>query len=148
MKALNTFRTNLTDPMSMLLSKIWVFLSLNYILCDLLSNMEKSVLRMLLDGNIGGVPMTEGMLLFAGVSLEIPFLMVLLSTILPHKANRVANGVAASLMIIYQLGSFLFGSDVTLHYIFFSTIELLANASILLLALRWKQAVKVVRYAV
>jgi hypothetical protein len=148
MKALNTFRTNLNDPMSMLLSKIWVFLSLNYILCDLLSNMEKSVLRMLLDGNIGGVPMSEGMLLFAGVSLEIPFLMVLLSSILPHKANRLANGAAASLMILYQLGSFLFGSDVTLHYIFFSTIELLANASILLLVFRWKQAVKAVRYAV
>ena len=134
--------------MSMLLSKIWVFLSLNYILCDLLSNMEKSVLRMLLDGNVGGVPMTEGMLLFAGVSLEIPFLMVLLSTILPYKSNRIANAAAASLMIIYQLGSFLFGSDVTLHYIFFSTIELLANAAILLLALRWKQVAKVVKYAV
>ncbi|HSP47313.1 MAG TPA: DUF6326 family protein [Clostridiaceae bacterium] len=148
MKALNTFRTNLNDPMSMLLSKIWVFLSLNYILCDLLSNMEKSVLRMLLDGNVGGVPMTEGMLLFAGVSLEIPFLMVLLSTILPYKSNRIANAAAAILMIIYQLGSFLFGSDVTLHYIFFSTIELLANAAILLLALKWKQVAKVVKYAV
>lgn len=142
MKALRTIRTNLNDPMSMLFSKIWLFLSLNYILCDLLSNMEKSVLRMLLEGNVGGVPMTEGMLLFAGVSLEIPFLMVLLSTILPAKANRIANVSAASLMIVYQFGSFLFGSDITLHYIFFSTVEVLANAAILLLALKWKLAVK------
>lgn len=142
MKALNTIRYNLSDPMSMLLSKIWIFLSLNYIFCDLLSNMEKSVLRMLLEGNVGGVPMTEGMLLFAGVSLEIPFLMVLLSTILPSKANRIANAAAASLMIVYQFGSLFFGSDITLHYIFFSTVEVLANASILLLALKWKLAVK------
>ena len=78
LNSFNTIKTNLNDPMSMFLSKIWVFLSLNYILCDLLSNMEMSVLQMLLKGNVGGVPMTEGMLLFAGISLEIPFLMVVL----------------------------------------------------------------------
>lgn len=147
MKALNTIRSNQNDPMSKLLSKMWVFLSLNYILCDLLSNMERSVLRMLLEGNVGGVPMTEEMLLFAGVSLEIPFLMVLLSTILPYKVNRITNVVAAGLMIVYQLGSFFFGSDVTLHYVFFSSVEILANAAILLIALKWKQSVKEEKYA-
>ena len=147
MKALNTIRSVQNDPMSKLLSKMWVFLSLNYMLCDLLSNMEMSVLKMLLEGNVGGVPMTEGILLFAEVSLEIPFLMVLLSTILPYKANRITNVVAASFMIMYQLGSFFFGSEVTLHYVFFSSVEILANAAILLIALKWKQAVKEKKYA-
>lgn len=142
MKAFNTIRTNQNNPIPMLLSKIWVVLSLNYVLCDLLSNMEMSVLRMLLEGNVGGVPMTEGMLLFAGISLEIPFLMVLLSTMLPYKANRITNIVAASFMIVYQLGSFFFGSEVTLHYVFFSSVEILANAAILLIVLKWKQSVK------
>lgn len=145
MKVLKTIRSNQNDPVSILLSKIWVFLSLNYILCDLLSNMEKSVLRMLLEGNVGGVPMTEGMLLFAGVSLEIPILMILLSTILPYKTNRIINVVAALLMIVYQLGSFFFGSDVTLHYTFFSAVEILANSSIFILALKWKQSVNAER---
>jgi len=125
---------------------MWKLL-LQLTLCDLLSNMEMSVLKMLLEGNVGGVPMTEGMLLFAGVSLEIPFLMILLSTILPYKDNRITNAAAAILMIVYQLGSFFFGSDVTLHYAFFSTVEVLANAAILLLALRWKRAVKEEKYA-
>ena len=147
MKAQNTIRSIQNHPMSKLLSKMWVFLSLNYILCDLLSNMEMSVLKMLLEGNVGGVAMTEEMLLFAGVSLEIPFLMVLLSTILPYKANRITNVVAASFMIIYQLGSFFFGSEVTLHYVFFSSVEILANAAILLIALKWKQSVKEENYA-
>jgi hypothetical protein len=139
MKALQIIRSNLNDPVSVFLSKLWVFLSLNYILCDLLSNMEMSVLQMLLNGNIGGVPMTEGMLLFAGISLEIPILMVLLSAILPYKVNRKTNAAAAILMIIYQLGSFFFGSSITLHYSFFSAIEILGNAAILVLALKWKQ---------
>ena len=123
----------------MLLSKVWVFLSLNYILSDLLSNMEMSVIRGLFEGNIAGVPMTQAFLLLAGVSLEIPILMVVLSTILPYKANRIMNIGAGILMIIYQLGSFFVGSDITLHYMFFSVLEIFGNASIVVLAFRWKR---------
>lgn len=129
--------TNIQLPM--LLSKLWIFLSLNYILSDLLSNMEMSVLRGLLEGNIGGIPMTQGFLLLAGISLEIPFMMVVLSVVLPYKANRLTNIGAASLMIIYQLASFFIGSETTLHYIFFSMIEILGNFLILVLAVRWKK---------
>ena len=122
-----------------LLSILWVFLSLNYILCDLLSNMEMSVIRGLVDGNIAGIPMTQGFLLLAGISLEIPFLMVVLSAVLPYRANRRTNIGAAILMIMYQLTSFFIGSDITLHYIFFSVMEILGNIVILVLAVKWKR---------
>jgi len=141
MKLQSTLRANLNDPVPMLMSKIWVFLSLSYIFCDVLSNMEMSVLRMLLEGNIAGIPMTEGFLLIAGISLQIPFLMVLLATILPFKANRIMNMAAASLMIIYQVVSFFLGSGITLHYVYFSAVEILGNAAIIVLALRWKKVV-------
>ncbi len=123
----------------MLISKLWVFLSLNYILCDLISNMEMSALRGLLEGNIAGIPMTQEFLLFAGLSLEIPFLMVVLSAVLPYRANRIINIGAAILMIIYQIGSFFVGSDATLHYIFFSVMEILGNVAIVILAAKWKR---------
>jgi hypothetical protein len=126
-------------PAPLLLSKLWVFLSLNYILCDLLSNMEMTVIRGLLDGNIAGIPMTQPFLLLAGISLEIPFLMVVLSAILPYKLNRRINIGAAVLMILYQLASFSVESDITQHYIFFSTTEILGNIVILVLAVRWKR---------
>ena len=125
--------------MPMLLSKLWIFLSLNYILSDLLSNMEMSVIRGLLEGNIGGIPMTQGFLLLAGISLEIPFIMIVLSVVLAYKTNRRINIGAATLMIIYQLASFFIGSDITLHYMFFSTVEILANLLILVLAIKWKK---------
>ncbi len=123
----------------MLLSCLWVFLSLNYILCDLLSNMEMTVIRGLFEGNIAGIPMTQGFLLLAGISLEIPFLMVVLSAVLPFRANRRINIGVAILMIMYQLVSFFVGSDITLHYIFFSVMEILGNIVILVLAVRWKR---------
>lgn len=121
-----------------LISTIWIFLSLNYIFCDVLSNMEASALNQLITGTIEGIKLTEGFLLFAGISLEIPFAMVLLSRILPFKPNKVLNIVFPILMIIYQLGSFAVGSGATLHYIFFSAIEVAGNFAILMLAIRWK----------
>jgi len=102
-------------------------------------------LKGLLEGNIAGIPMTQGFLLLAGISLEIPFLMVVLSAALPYKANRIMNIGAALLMIMYQLASFTMGSAVTLHYMFFSGVEILGNAVILMIALRWphwRQAVQ------
>ena len=127
----------LVEHLPMLLSKLWVFLSLCYIFCDVLSNMEMTSIRSLMEGNIAGIPMTEGFLLLAGISLVIPFLMVVLSVILPYRVNRPLNMGAAILMILYQAASFFAGSDSTLHYIFFSSIEILGNGVILLLAYRW-----------
>jgi hypothetical protein len=42
-------------------------------------------------------------------------------------------------MILYQLASFFAGSDITLHYIFFSAVEILGNIAIMVLAVRWKR---------
>lgn len=122
-----------------LLPLLWVFLSLNYILCDLLSNMEAGTLRGLLEGSAGGFPVTEAFLLFAGVTLEIPVLMALLSAVLPVRANKILNVCAAALLIVYQLGSFTVGSGTTLHYAFFSAIEILGNAAVIILVLRRKR---------
>ncbi len=133
------FQETQKDQMSVIISKLWVFLSLNYILCDLLTNMEMSVIRALYQGNIAGIPMTEEFLLFAGISLEIPLIMVMLSTVLPYTANRRINIGAAILMIIYQLVSFFFGSDTTLHYMFFSAVEIFGNILIVALAIKWKR---------
>lgn len=130
---------NKGNRLPMLLSKLWIFLSLNYIWCDLFTNMEQSVLKGLLEGNIGGIPLTQGFLLLAGISMEIPILMAVLSAVLPHKANRMLNIGAAVLMILYQAASFFVGSDNTMHYIFFSAAEIIGNVVILLLAARWKR---------
>ncbi len=119
-----------------LLSSLWVFMSLNYILCDALTNMESSVLKGLIDGNAGGIEMNQGFLLAAGISLEIPFLMVVLAKVLPGKANKIVNIITAILMAVYQAGSFFAGSAPSLHYIFFSVIEVLG--CVLIACLAWK----------
>lgn len=139
MKLQNSLEANLHQPIPMLMSRLWVFLSLNYIYCDVLNTSAPGVLQGLLDGKMGGMDVSQGLLLFAGISLSIPFVMVLLSTILPYRTNRITNIAAPVLMIVYQLVSFCFGTETTLHYVFFSVVEILGNAVILALALRWKK---------
>lgn len=120
-------------------SVLWTFLSVNYILCDVLSNMEASVLKGLLAGNTAGIEMNQGFLLVAAISLEIPFVMIVLSKVLKFRANKIMNISAGLLMAIYQIGSFFVGSAPSLHYIFFSAIELACNLFIVYYALKWSQ---------
>lgn len=131
--------TNNTNQLNRktLLSILWTFLSVNYIMCDVLSNMETPVLQQLIKGQVAGIELTQKFLLFAAISLEIPFIMIVLSRVLPFKINKISNVIASALMIIYQLGSFFVGTGSSLHYIFFSTIEIVGNGVIFLLALKW-----------
>ncbi len=120
-----------------ILSTLWIFLSLNYILCDVLSNMESSVLKGLIGGNVAGIQMNQGFLLAAGISLEIPFIMIVLSKVLSFKANKITNITAGILMALYQICSFFMGTAPSLHYIFFSVIEILCNLIIVFYAFKW-----------
>ncbi len=120
-----------------ILSTLWIFLSVNYILCDVLSNMESSVLKGLIAGTTAGIEMNQGFLLAAGISLEIPFIMIVLSKVLRYKANRITNIATGILMAIYQVGSFFFGTAPSLHYIFFSIIVFVCNIFIACYAWKW-----------
>jgi hypothetical protein len=93
-------------------------------MCDVLSNMESPILQQLIRGQVAGMELTQGFLLFAAISLEIPFIMIVLSRVLPFKINRILNIAASSLLIIYQIGSFFTGTESSLHYFFFSAIIL------------------------
>ncbi|HYE10269.1 MAG TPA: DUF6326 family protein [Patescibacteria group bacterium] len=131
------FVSDTTQERRTLLSLIWIFLSVNYILCDVLSNMEASVLQQMMKGQIAGMELTQGFLLFAAITLEIPFIMIVLSRMLPFRVNKILNIIAGSMMIIYQLSSYHMGTLPSLHYIFFSVVEILGNVIILVLALKW-----------
>lgn len=134
---MKTYVGNSATERRSLLSVLWVFLSVNYIMCDVLSNMEATALQQMIRGQIAGMDLTQGFLLLAAISLEIPFVMIVLSRILPFKINKAFNIAASSMMILYQSGAFFLGTLPSLHYIFFSLIEIIGNAVILLITLKW-----------
>ncbi len=76
----------------------------------------------------------------AGVLVEIPIVMVLLSHVLHYQENRWANIVAGITMTAVQLGS-LFARTPALYYLFFSVIEIASTAVIVWHAWNWQTAI-------
>ena len=119
------------------LSTLWIFATLNYLYCDVVTLMDSRQLKGFLAGNVGGLDVSQAFLLAAGALVEIPIAMVLLSRILDGRSNRWANVVAGAVMTAVQLAS-LFAKTPAPYYVFFSAFEIGATAAIVWLAWRWR----------
>jgi len=121
-----------------LLIILWVFYSVNFIFCDVLSALEPGVLAEEMSGYAAGgtVKLTYGFVLGTAIMFEIPFLMIVLSWILKYRANRWANIIAGALFVVAQIGS-LFAGAPSPAYIFYSTIEIAGLLLIVWNAWKW-----------
>lgn len=118
---------------------LWVFVTLNYLYCDVVTLMDATLLKGFLAGSVNGFNISQGFLLASAVLVEIPIAMVLLTRLLPQAANRWANLVAGSAMTLVQAATLAFKSP-TLYYTFFSVIEIATTAVIIWYAWRWTVA--------
>ena len=125
------------DRMRTNLSALWLFATVNYLYCDVVTLMDPNMLKGFLAGNVGGVQVSQGFLLAAGVLVEIPMAMILLARFLGPRTNRWANIAAGSLMTAVQLAS-LFTKAPAPYYAFFSAVEIATTATIVWLA--WRTA--------
>jgi hypothetical protein len=136
-KGLSIGTTGAEARRRMLLSTTWIFVSLNYIFCDVLSLMESGFLKDLMaGGESSGLSITQPFLLASALLMELPFSMVLLSRALPLGAARWANVCVGLAMAAVQVLSFGMGSAPTLHYFFFSVVEVAAD--LFIAAYAWK----------
>ncbi|MEO5919571.1 MAG: DUF6326 family protein [Pseudolysinimonas sp.] len=122
-----------------LLSTLWIFVSLNYIYCDVLGLHDPVALQSVLDGGAEGVPLTPGFLLASSVLVEIPLAMVVVTRIARRPLSRVASIVTAAFMVLVQVATLFIGVP-SLSYAFFSAIEIATLAAIGLVAIRWSGA--------
>lgn len=129
-----------------ILSTLWIFVTLNYLYCDVLSLMSPEMLNSLITtGGAGGIKMNEPTLLAAAILLEIPILLVLLSRILKYKANRMANIIGGSIKTLVMAGTLFMGAS--LHYIFFAIIEIATTSYIVWFAWTWTESESAARGA-
>ena len=129
-----------TDEMidrKVILSTLWIFVTVNYIFCDVLTLMNPEELKQIMTGAVGSLQITQEFLLGAAILMEIPFAMIILSRVLQHKANRWANIIAGAILTSGQFLSLFVGTPPTLHYIFFSTIEIACTLFIVWYAWKW-----------
>lgn len=114
-------------------STLWIFVLLNMIFADIFSFMHPGALEQLMTGNAEQIQITPEFLLAAAILTEIPIAMVLLSRVLGHRSNRIANIVAGLTTIVYVIG----GGSATPTYIFFASIEVAATLFIIWYAWSW-----------
>jgi len=121
-----------------ILSTLWIFLTANYIYCDVLSHMQPAVIKELITGTIGSIQVTQGFLLTAAIMMEIPFAMIVLSRVFKYRACRWANIAAGAIMAAIQVGTMGMGTPPTLHYLFYSAIEIACTLFIVWYAWKWR----------
>lgn len=134
------------ERMKSYLSTLWIFATVNYLYCDVLSLMNPPMLKGYLAGSVNGIEVTPGFLLAAGVLVEIPMAMILVSRVAGQRSNRWANLIAGAFMTVVQLITVFVGPP-ALYYVFFSVIEIGTTAAIVWLAWRWGVSVPSQRFA-
>lgn len=119
-------------------SSLWLFAILNYLYCDLLGLMYSEDLKGFLDGKVGGLVIDQQFLLNAAILMTVPMASVLISRIAPHRFARIESIVAAVVMTLVQVATLFIGAA-TLHYLYFSVIEVATTIAIVWVAVRsWK----------
>jgi hypothetical protein len=119
-------------------SSLWLFAILNYLYCDLLGLMYPEDLQGFLNGKVGGLVIDQQFLLNAAILMTVPMASVLISRIAAHRFARIESIVAAVVMTLVQVTTLFIGTA-TLHYLYFSAIEVATTIAIVWVAVRsWK----------
>ena len=123
----NIKTTVIQDPKARL-SALWLFAMLTYTYGDVVTLMDPL--------KHGSIKLTEGFLLGASIYMMIPISMVLFSRLLNYHASRWTSIIAGTIMTI-SLTLTLFVAVPPWYYIFFSVIEIVTTALIVLYAIKW-----------
>jgi len=124
----------LAIPMKAKLSTLWIFFLFNIVFRDIHELVEPGFIEEILTGNANGTPITEHMLLLGGVMIQGPIAMVVLSWLLPYRANRWTNTIVA---VVYGVLITVFGAT-DLDDVFHLVMESAALSFIIWSAWRWR----------
>ncbi|HLY07191.1 MAG TPA: DUF6326 family protein [Rhizomicrobium sp.] len=119
------------------LSVLWIFVLLNYLYADVIALWD-------IVGMGHPFKLYPGLLMGSAVVMEIPIAMILASRLLPFRANRLANIIAAGVLtLINGFATFvapLLGlgrPPAFAEYLFFATIETVCTLVIIWQAWTW-----------
>ncbi len=101
-----------------LLSTLWIFVLLNIIFRDLHQFVKSGFIEEIMTGFVNGIKITDELMLLGGILAEIPIMMVLLSRLLPDKANKWANIIAGIITLaVFATGIPSLDIDDTFHLV-------------------------------
>ena len=124
-----------------LFSTLWVFVTVNYIFCDVFTLFHAPDLNQFLTGHAGGMELTQSFLLTFAIIMEFAMVMIVLSRVLKYSLNRWFNIIGGIAFTLIQAGTLLSG-EFTMHYLFFSIVEISTTKYIGWAAWNWRNPEK------
>lgn len=118
-----------------ILSSLWIFFFINHFFMGLHEFANPAFLEQLLGG---GYTVSDSLLLTAAVTIELPIMMIVLSRVLPNKANWIANIFVALFSIGLEIMN---NPSPDLDNMFFLAAELTGFVTIIVISIRWRARV-------
>ena len=136
--------TEMKDRKAML-SLLWIFVMFNFTYGDILTLyfntvLQKEAWKLFQSGYVGSVHITQGFVLLGAVLLETAIVMVLLSRVLPYRANRWANIIVGIIQIVANVQALTGPLFRNLFFVFFTAIEIACLLFIVWYAWTWRQS--------
>ena len=131
-----TTRTDQQVPLQLKLAAAWTTFMCLYIYVDVLGLYKPGAVEGILKGQVFTFAITQTFFASALAASAVPMMMILLSTVLPPRANRVTNLVVATLLIPW-MGFNLVGGEWLAYYGLGFALEMVALAFILRSAWNW-----------
>ncbi len=135
----STQRTTLTNPevpIQVKLAAAWASFMFLYIYVDYIHLYHPGIIDEIRSGVVYKFDISQTFVVSALASMAVPALMILLSTVLPARANRLTNLVVASILIPYSAFN-LAGATWVYYYGLGLAIELVILAFVLRTAWSW-----------
>ncbi len=132
-------KTFMNTKKETLFSTLWIFVTLNYLYCDVVGLMDHRLMSQYLKGTVNGFEINENFLLSGAVLMEIPIAMVILSRLLAYTANRWANIAAGSIKTVIMVLT-MFVATPKSYYLFFGSIEIVTTIVIVWYAWNWAKS--------
>src|SRR5262245_59479269 len=125
-----------------LLSTLWIFLVLNYLVADVYALffdpvLQKAATQERLSGRVGSIQITQEFVLLTAIVLETAIVMVVLSRVLPYRANRWCNILVGVVQTAYAAASLVGNTFPDLFAIFFVALEVACTVLIVWYAWTW-----------
>src|SRR5690349_18679470 len=101
-----TNRTAGFERRRVVLSTLWIFAVLNYIYADIYTLffnpvLQPEVTKRFAEGYAGDIQISDGFVLVTAILMETAIAMVVLSRLLPYRANRWANILSGGLHTLF-----------------------------------------------
>ena len=116
------------------LAALWLFILFNIIFRDIHQFALKSHIEMLLTGTYNGVVITEELMLFGAIMVQVPVVMVPASVLLSRRVCRPGTYIAAVLATAGMVSN----APTDLDDVFHLVVQLLAMVGIVGLAWTWR----------